>query len=265
MAEPWNAGPVVITGGTGLVGAGIAHAFLAAGATTIVVGSDAERAARAAAALGGAAHALAADVSEADAVDALFAEVEARHGTPAVLVNAAGINFNKPIVDTTLAEFDRVLAVNVRATFLCSRAACEAMLAHGMQGRVVNVTSGNFRYVRPGSSVYSASKAAMDMLTRGFALEYGPRGIGVNAVAPGLVERAGSTDPNFLAAAEYYRARSASQRIVTPADIGEAVLFLASSRARGMAGEVMVLDGGFSFGRLDFPRRAPDQESPHAR
>lgn len=247
---------MLVTGGTGLVGLGIARAFLDAGARTILVGSTTARAKDAAAVLGGRAEAIAADVSDPGAVERLFAEIAAKHGTPAVLVNAAGINFNKLVPETTAEDFDRVMAVNVRGTFLCSKAACAAMVAQGIRGRVVNVTSGNYRYVRPGSALYSASKAAMDMLTKGFALEYGPHGIGVNAVAPGLVDRPGNADPNFLAIAGYYRARSASQRVVTADDVGQAVLFLASSRAAGMTGEAIVLDGGFSFGRLDFPRRA---------
>lgn len=252
MPETWDSGPVLVTGGTGLVGLGIARAFLEAGARTILVGSTAARAKDAAAALDGKVEAIAADVSDSAAVERLFAEV----GAPSVLVNAAGINFNKLVPETTAEDFDRVMAVNVRGTFLCSKAACAAMVPRGIRGRVVNVTSGNYRYVRPGSALYSASKAAMDMLTKGFALEYGPHGIGVNAVAPGLVDRPGNTDPNFLAIAGYYRARSASQRVVTADDVGQAVLFLASSRAAGMTGEAIVLDGGFSFGRLDFPRRA---------
>lgn len=256
MAEPWAQGPVLVTGGTGLVGLGIARAFLAVGAPAILVGSTASRAARAIESLGGKAEVALADVSDPAAIGPLFADIAARHGPPAVLVNAAGINFNKLIGETTVEDFERVMAVNARAAFLCSRAACEAMVARGIRGRIVNVTSGNFRYVRPGSALYSASKAALAMLTQGFALEYGRHGIAVNALAPGLVDRPGSTDPNFLAIADYYRGRSAGQRLVSADEVGEAVLFLASSRAAGMTGEVIVLDGGFSFGRPDFPRHA---------
>jgi 3-oxoacyl-[acyl-carrier protein] reductase len=261
MAEPWTLGPVLVTGGTGRIGLAIARAFLRAGARAVVaVGSTEARARDAAAALrghGARAEARAADVSDPAAVESLFADIAGRHGTVAVLVNAAGINFNRLIRDLTPEDFDRVMAVNARSAFLCSRAACTAMAASGLAGRIVNVTSGNYRYVRPGSALYSASKAAMEMLTRAFALEFGPQGIVVNAVAPGLVDQPGNDDPGFLAVADYYRARSPQQALVTAEDVAEAVQFLASERAARIAGETIVLDAGFSACRFDFPRRAP--------
>lgn len=93
------------------------------------------------------------------------------------------------------------------------------------------------------------------MLTRGFALEYGGYGIAINAVAPGLVDRPGATDSQFLKVADYYRSRSSQQALTTPQDVADAVMFLASAKAARIAGETIVVDGGYSAGRLDFPRR----------
>ncbi len=258
MAEPWTLGPVVVTGGTGHVGLGITRAFLEAGATTVAVGSSAERSAKAAgelASFGEHAQVRAMDMTKPEAVKTLFDEVEGTRGTVAVLVNGAGINFNRMIRDVTSEEFDRVMAVNVKTMFFASREACERMARKGIAGRVVNISSGNYRYARPDAALYGASKAAMEMLTRGFALEYGQYGIAINAVAPGLVDRPGFTDPQFLKVRDYYKSRSSQQALITPQDVAGAVMFLASERAALVAGETIVIDGGYSAGRLDFPRR----------
>lgn len=256
--EPWAKGPVVVTGGTGHVGMAIVRSFVAAGATTIAIGSTRARTDAAAATLSGFvnAHALCADMAEPDTVSRIFDDIEARFGTPAVLVNGAGINFHRMIRDVTSEEFDRVFRVNVKSMLFASQQACRRMARSDIAGRVVNITSGNYRYARPDAALYSASKAAMEMLTRGLALEYGHHGIAINAVAPGLVDRPGFEDPAFLQVAGYYRDQSASHTLATPQSVADAVMFLASSRAAAIVGETIVVDGGFSAGRLDFPRRS---------
>jgi 3-oxoacyl-[acyl-carrier protein] reductase len=256
--EPWTLGPVVVTGGTGHVGLAIVRAFVATGATTVAVGSTKARTDATASALSasGKGHALCANMADPDAVNGLFENIEARFGTPAVLVNGAGINFNRTLGDVTPADFDRIFAVNVKSMMLASQQACRRMAEAKIAGRVVNITSGNYRYARPDAALYSASKAAMEMLTRSFALEYGHYGIAINAVAPGLVERPGFEDPAFLKVAGYYRDQSASHTLATPQSVADAVLFLASARAAAILGDTIVVDGGFSAGRLDFPRRS---------
>jgi NAD(P)-dependent dehydrogenase (short-subunit alcohol dehydrogenase family) len=256
--EPWTLGPVIVTGGTGHIGLAVCRAFLDAGATVIAVGSSAQRSAAAGEALspyGEKARVEAVDVTQAEAVTALFERTRRALGPAAVLVNGAGINFNRMIRDVAPSDFDRIMAINVKSMFLASREACERMAAANIAGRVVNIASGNYRYARPDAALYCASKAAMEMLTRSFALEYGGHGIAVNAVAPGLVDRPGVTDAQFLAVADYYRSRSSQQALATPRDVAEAVLFLASAKAARIAGETIVVDGGYSAGRLDFPRR----------
>ncbi|CAH1687357.1 3-oxoacyl-(acyl-carrier protein) reductase [Hyphomicrobiales bacterium] len=256
--EPWTLGPVIITGGTGHVGLAIAEAFVAAGATTIAIGSTETRATAAGARLAslGDGHGIAADMSDPNTVSRVLDGIAERFGTPAVLVNGAGINFNRMIRDITEDEFDRLFRVNVKAMLFTSRDACERMAKAGIRGRVVNITSGNYRYARPDAALYSATKAAMEMLTRGLALEYGAFGIAINAVAPGLVDRPGFTDPAFLKVADYYRSQSANHVLATPEAVAGAVMFLASAGAAAIAGDTIVIDGGFSAGRLDFPRRS---------
>lgn len=258
MSEPCHLGPVLITGGTGHLGLAIADAFCKAGATTIAVGSSEERTRQAEKALsvhGDRARAIRADASQPSELDRLFKEVEDEFGPVAVLVNGAGINFNRMIRDVTSEDFDRLFAVNVRSMFLATQIACGRMISAGIAGRVINITSGNYRYARPDGSLYSATKAAMEMLNRGFALEYGHAGITVNAVAPGLVDRPDSTDAAYLGVAEYYRRQSSQHVLASVQDVASAVMFLASRNAASIAGETIVVDGGFSAGRLDFPRR----------
>lgn len=248
----------MVTGGTGHIGLAISRAFLDAGATVIAIGASSERTSAAATTLsryGKQARARAVDMTEPDAVVAIFEETQRELGPVAVLVNGAGINFNRMIRDVTPEDFDRIMAVNVKSMFLASRQACERMVAGSVAGRIINIASGNYRYARPDAALYCASKAAMEMLTRGFALEYGGHGIAINAVAPGLVDRPGATDPQFLKVADYYRSRSCQQALVTPLDVADTVMFLASAKAARIAGETIVVDGGYSAGRLDFPRR----------
>jgi 3-oxoacyl-[acyl-carrier protein] reductase len=235
MAELWELGPVLIT-----VGISIAQALLEAGATTIVVGSSMHRS----------------EVANPDVVKEIFATVEREFGTVAVLVNGAGINFNRKIGEIVPADFDKVMAVNVKATFFSSQTACERMDEQRIGGRVINISSGNYRYVRHGSAVYSASKAALEILTRSFALEYGRRGIAINVVARGLVERPNSNDETYLRVAEYYRLNSSQQRLVTAADVAAVCLNLASTNAAAIGGETVIVDGGYSAERLDYPERS---------
>lgn len=261
VTEAWQQGCVLVTGGTGLVGLDIARVFLRAGATVVVAGSDPTRteAARAALASFPHAHAVAGDLGAPGGVAALLDALPAAAGPVSVLINGAGINFAKPVATVTEADFDRLFAVNVRAAFLATQAVCERMKAEGRTGRVINITSGNYRYVRPDAGLYSATKSALEILTRSFALEYGPAGITVNAVAPGLMAREGATDAGFRRVADYYQTNSPLQRIASGADVGEAALFLASARAANITGETIVVDGGYSAGRFDFPTRSQPQ------
>jgi NAD(P)-dependent dehydrogenase (short-subunit alcohol dehydrogenase family) len=259
MAEPWTLGPVLVTGGTGEIGLAIARTFLERGARVAVAGARAERVRAAEASLasyGERVHALAADLQTAGEVGRAIDAVEARLGTVAVLVNCAGLNFNLAIDDVAEADYDRLMATNVKSAFFASQLAGRRMAAARIAGRIVNITSGNYRYARPNAALYAASKAALEMLTRSFAIELGASGITVNAVAPGLVARAGEAPPEFAGLADYYVANSPLGRLVRPEDVAAAVAFLASADAAGITGETVVVDGGFSAGRYDFPRRS---------
>ncbi len=258
MAEPWTTGSVVVTGGTGLVGQGIVRAFLEKGASVAAIGSTAERARETEAALGTAGGRLLvarADLAEPGEAERVLAAIESALGPIAVLVNAAGRNFNRALSDLTGGEFDRIIGANLKSAVFMCRAAASSMAERGVGGRIIVITSGNYRYMRPDAALYCASKAALEMFVRGFALEYGRRGVTANAVAPGLVANIGNLDPGFLRVSDYYRDQAPTGRLATSGDIAAAILYLASEAAAAVTGETIVIDGGYSAGRCDFPRR----------
>jgi NAD(P)-dependent dehydrogenase (short-subunit alcohol dehydrogenase family) len=172
------------------------------------------------------------------------AAVEA-HGRLDVLVNAAGIVSRGAALDLTPGDWGRVLDVNLGGTFFACQAAARAMVSRGA-GAIVNVAS-ELALVADGNHAgYIASKAGVVGLTRALAVEWGPLGIRVNAVAPGLTRTPMTAD---LAEAdrEDYRTRTPDRRLAEPDDIAEAVLFLVSDASRHVAGQLLVVDGGYTI------------------
>src|SRR5581483_10256294 len=166
---------------------------------------------------------------------------------PDVLINNAGLYPRTPIADTTPAEVRRILDVNVVAPYELSRRAVTAMIAAGVRGRIVNISSG--AAVRPGAtgSVYAASKAAVETLTRSLALEVAEYGIRVNAVQPGFAP--GSAVSELSGAhIDGMLARIPLGRTSGPADAPAAVLWLASDESAFVTGTTIAVDGGRTAG-----------------
>ncbi|HET7093880.1 MAG TPA: SDR family NAD(P)-dependent oxidoreductase, partial [Thermomicrobiales bacterium] len=235
---------VLITGGGHGIGQGIAEAFAAAGDRVAVVDRDMARAADVAAGIrdrhGATAVPLAVDVRDAAAVEAMAHEATAAIGPIDVLVNNAGIYPNTPVVEMDEAEWDAVFDTNVKGVFLVSRAIARQMIARGEGGKIVNISSGAAKSGRIGAAHYCSSKAAVDMFTRVLAIELAPHGIAVNAVGPGLIEV-----PNAPLTREYVEtliAQTPMGRIGTPADIAQAVLYLASPTATFITGTTLYVD-----------------------
>ncbi len=186
------------------------------------------------------------DVSAPSDVERVMADVVAAHGEIDVLVNNAGILFPKPFLEKTAEEWTRTLAVNLVGVFLCAQAAARHMLSAG-SGKIVNISSirGVDHCGREGVMDYSAAKGAVINLTKTLAKELAPR-INVNAVAPG------HTDTHLIAGlpAEVKQAMLDGTylgRFAQPEDIAHAILFLSSSEADFITGQVLVVDGGFSL------------------
>ncbi|SKA31572.1 SDR family NAD(P)-dependent oxidoreductase [Consotaella salsifontis] len=182
---------------------------------------------------------------EQTAVRSVALAVE-RFGRLDILVNNAGRTMNKPLVDMSLADWDGVMSVNARGTFLHAREAIRAMLPSG--GVIVNMASIVARVAMKDTAVYAASKGAIAQLTKVIAVEYGDRGIRANAVLPGVIETDILEDivPDSRATLASYGPAHPLGRVGQPQDIAEVVAFLASPASAFMTGALVTADGGFT-------------------
>ena len=194
---------------------------------------------------GGEAISIQADVSAADEVDALFTEAAERLAPVSVLVNNAGITRDKLLLRMSSADFDEVIATNLKSTFLCTKTALRGML-RGKWGRVISIASVAGLVGNAGQANYAASKAGMIGFSKSVAREVGSRGITVNVVAPGFVVTDLTAD---LAegALEKMRGRIALGRFGTPEEIAGMVGFLVSDEAAYITGQVISVDGGLAL------------------
>jgi 3-oxoacyl-[acyl-carrier protein] reductase len=238
----------IVTGASKGIGAEIARTLGKAGAAVAVNYSGdrkgAERVAGDIVAEGGKAVAVQADVARADDIKRLFAEAKQALGTPDILINNAGIFAFSPLGDVTAEDFHRQFDTNVLGTILAAREAASYFGDKG--GSIVNVSSLVSTAAIPGSVVYSATKGAVDAVTRVLAAELGPRKIRVNTIAPGMVETEGARSAGFIGS-DFEKGAIAGTplgRIARPDDIAEIALFLASDAARWVTGERILAAGG---------------------
>jgi NAD(P)-dependent dehydrogenase (short-subunit alcohol dehydrogenase family) len=192
----------------------------------------------------GEAFAVGCDLGSAEGVELLVREVEARFGRCDVLVNCAGVMLFRPFGELDLATWRRVQAVNVEAAFQLCAAFVPGMAGRGF-GRIINVAS-NTVWKPPGAgfTAYIASKGALVGFTRALAVELGPSGITVNAIAPGLTRSPGAEEGNTAEHFEDVRRAQPVERSVLPADLAGAVAFLASDDAAMITGQTIRIDGG---------------------
>ena len=196
---------------------------------------------------------LAGDVSRQADVDRAVARVVGRFGTIDVLVNCAGVVRRKPVLETTEEDWDFIHDVNVKGVFLACRAVAPVMRKAG-RGRIVNITSAAAELALMNRAAYCASKAAVMQLTRCLALEWGPYGITVNAVGPGITET--PLTRGYLEADPVRRQKMIDKlplgRLGGPGDMAGAVLFLASDLAGYVTGQTIYVDGGWGIGDYDW-------------
>lgn len=240
----------VVTGGTKGLGKAMGLALAQAGATVVLCSRHEDEVAAASAELslatGQAGAGIACDVTAAAAVDALVRGVTDRFGRIDVWINSAGINIRHPVEDFPVGDFERVLDVNLRGTWLCCRALAPLLKKQG-SGSVVNVASVLGTIGLRERSAYCASKAGVIGLTRALALEWAPYGVRCNALCPGPflteINRALLDDP---AKAQAVIGQTAFRRWADLREIQGPALFLASDASSYMTGATLVVDGGWS-------------------
>jgi 3-oxoacyl-[acyl-carrier protein] reductase len=237
----------LVTGAAQGFGYGIAETFAREGARVAVLDLDLDKARTAARTIGKRAIALKADVSKAKDVNKAVAAVIAKFGHLDIIVNNAGISHrNKPMLEVTEAEFDRVFAVNVKSIFLMAHAVVPHMRGRG-GGVICNIGSTAGIRPRPGLTWYNASKGAVNLVSKSMAVELAPDRIRVVAIAPVAGETPllatfmGEDTPEKRAA---FRASIPIGRLSTPQDIADACLFVCSDEAQMVTGAVLEVDGG---------------------
>jgi NAD(P)-dependent dehydrogenase (short-subunit alcohol dehydrogenase family) len=240
----------IVTGGGAGIGRAIAHRLAEEGARVVIADIDARAAATVAAELGDGSLARPVDVSSSGEVEAFVRESVELLGGLDVFVNNAGIGVAATVADTSDEDFDRIMAVNVKGTFLCMKHAIPAMRASG-GGSVVNVSSIAAVVGVPERAAYSASKGAIYALTRAAAIDHVGEGVRVNCIIPGTVDTpwvrritAGYDDPDAARAA--MEQRQPHGRLVTPEEIAAMAAYLASDESASVVGAAMVVDGGMT-------------------
>ena len=238
----------LVTGAGRGIGRAIAMAFARDGIKVTLVARSSEELESVATEireLGGVAHPVVADVTDPASVDRTVRELLELGGLD-ICVNCAGTNRPGPTTELTVEDFDVVLNVNLRATFLVCRAAGAAMLEAGRGGRIINISSQMGSVGYPGRAAYCASKHAVNGLTKALAVEWAAHGITVNAVAPTFIDTPLTTpmlaDPEFRADV---LSRIPLGRIGKVSEVAAAVVFLASTEAALITGAILPVDGGW--------------------
>lgn len=188
-----------------------------------------------------------ADLTEDGFEAGLFKEIAAELGAVDILINCAASQDVSGFENMSASDFSRMMQMNVGGVFALSKLFASQLLARNSNAAIVNISSIEGSRPARGHGHYASSKAALEMLTKAMALEYGSSGLRVNAVAPGLISRAG-IEEQWPDGVSRWKAQCPLECLGTPQDVADAVLFLASPQARWISGSVLTVDGGMSAG-----------------
>jgi NAD(P)-dependent dehydrogenase (short-subunit alcohol dehydrogenase family) len=239
----------IITGGATGLGLATAKKFVENSIRTIIIGRNEKNLAEVAKNLGALCTYKVCDLSNLKSIPQLVAELVGEFGTIDLLVNNAGINQKKAFTEVTDEEFQQVILTNLTSVFVLSREVAKAMLKQ-KNGCIINISSMAAQYGLPYVIAYTASKSAIEGMTKSMAVELSPAGIRVNCVAPGFIEtkmsaKALNDDPQRK---QKVLSRTPMGKLGQPDDIAEAIYYLASAAAKYLTGVVLPVDGGNSIG-----------------
>jgi NAD(P)-dependent dehydrogenase (short-subunit alcohol dehydrogenase family) len=239
----------IVTGGASGIGLAIAETFVKNKIKTIIIGRDLKKLKAVKQKLGEGCYIHSFDLKDRTLIPAFIKKLVKKHGTIDILVNNAGINMKKPLIEVSDEDFDGIIETNVQSIFSLSREVIKIMLAH-KKGAIINISSMASQYGIPKVIAYSASKGAIESMTRAMAVELSPSGIRVNCIAPGFIAtemsaKALNNDPERKNKA---LGRTPMGYLGEPKDIGTTALFLASDAAKYITGVILPVDGGNSIG-----------------
>jgi NAD(P)-dependent dehydrogenase (short-subunit alcohol dehydrogenase family) len=239
----------VVTGGGSGIGYAITERFTQSGIRTLIIGRDTQKLAGAQEKLGSLCVPFPYDLTDLKGIPNLVTQIISTYGKIDILVNNAGINLKKEFTEVTDEEFQRILLTNVTAVFTLSREVVKYMIERG-SGVIINISSMASQYGLPKVIAYTASKSAIEGMTRAMATELSPKGIRINCIAPGFIAtdmsaKALNNDPERKSKV---LSRTPMGVLGQPSQIGEAALFLASDAATYITGVVLPVDGGNSIG-----------------
>ena len=239
----------LVTGGGSGIGLAIAEKFVQQDILTIIVGRDRSKLDAARERLGENCHPFRQDLNELAAIPAFVKQMTDQFGGIDILVNNAGINQKKDLLDVSDEDFQRILHTNVSSVFALSREVLKVMVKQG-SGNILHISSMASQYGIPKVIAYTASKSAIEGMTRAMAVELSPLGIRVNCIAPGFIatemsEKALNGDAERR---QKVLSRTPMGKLGDPADIGSTAVFLTSEEARFITGVILPVDGGNSIG-----------------
>lgn len=235
----------LVTGGAQGIGLASAEALAEDGHRIILVDIQEDEVAKAAASLGDGAVGMVCDMGDLDAVNAMFDQIAAEHGPVSVLVNNAGVAMPGDFLTYDMADFQKVISINLFGVFLATQRAANMMIEAGIEGAIVNMSSINAQVAIPAIPAYCASKGGVMQVTKAASLALAPHNIRVNAIGPGSIDTAMMAGVNADPAAfERAMSRTPLKRAGTAREIGDVVAFLASKKASYITGETIYVDGG---------------------
>jgi NAD(P)-dependent dehydrogenase (short-subunit alcohol dehydrogenase family) len=240
----------IVTGGASGIGLAITEKFVANKIHTVIIGRNEKKLAAVKEKLGDLCETISYDLNLLSGIPKLVDELFNRFENIDILVNNAGINLKKEFTEVTDEEFQKIIHTNVTAMFSLSREVVKCMLERKINGSIINISSMASQYGLPKVIAYSASKAALEGMTRAMATELSPKGIRVNCIAPGFIatDMSAKALNNDSERKQKVIGRTPMGYLGQPADIGDAALFLATDASKYITGVVLPVDGGNSIG-----------------